>query len=133
MCYPVTVCQDVPTLGHLGAWGTLVWLSILLIYSRNIAAQTPPDVLPAPRAPPSGLTPLLTVTSPSHDISRTHLEVFADGWDVRVTDLHSTNGTLLVAPGGAMRTMDPGETATVELGTSLELADGVSVLIDFPQ
>jgi hypothetical protein len=76
---------------------------------------------------------LLTVTSPSHDISRTHLEVFASGWDVGVTDLHSTNGTVLVAPDGAIRTMDPGETAGVELGTSLELADGISVLIDFPQ
>ncbi|HEY0238154.1 MAG TPA: FHA domain-containing protein, partial [Friedmanniella sp.] len=76
---------------------------------------------------------LLTVTSPSHDISRTHLEVFASGWDVGVTDLHSTNGTVLVAPDGSIRTMDPGETAIVELGTSLELADGISVLIDFPQ
>jgi hypothetical protein len=76
---------------------------------------------------------LLTVTSPSHDISRTHLEVFASGWDVGVTDLHSTNGTVLVAPDGSIRTMDPGETAVVELGTSLELADGISVLIDFPQ
>ncbi len=76
---------------------------------------------------------LLTVTSPSHDISRTHLEVFASGWDVGVTDLHSTNGTVLVAPDASIRTMDPGETAIVELGTSLELADGISVLIDFPQ
>jgi hypothetical protein len=76
---------------------------------------------------------LLTVTSPSHDISRTHLEVFASGWDVGVTDLHSTNGTVLVAPDASIRTMDPGETAVVELGTSLELADGISVLIDFPQ
>ena len=76
---------------------------------------------------------LLTVNSPSHDISRTHLEVFASGWDVGVTDLNSTNGTLLVAPDGSTRAMAGGETATVELGSSLELADGVSVLIDFPQ
>ena len=76
---------------------------------------------------------LLTVTSPSHDISRTHLEVFASGWDVAVTDLHSTNGTVLVGPDGSVRTMEPGETAGVALGTSLELAEGISVLIDFPQ
>ena len=76
---------------------------------------------------------LLTVTSPSHDISRTHLEVFASGWDVGVTDLHSTNGTVLVTPDGTIRTMDPGETAWVALGTSLELADGISVLIAHPQ
>ena len=76
---------------------------------------------------------LLTVNSPSHDISRTHLEVSASGWDVAVTDLNSTNGTVLVAPNGSMRTMGSGETSTVALGTSLELADGISVLIDFPQ
>ncbi|MGI3786644.1 MAG: FHA domain-containing protein, partial [Janthinobacterium lividum] len=76
---------------------------------------------------------LLIVTSPSHDISRTHLEVFASGWDVGVTDLNSTNGTVLVSPDASIRTMEPGETAVVELGTSLELADGISVLIDFPQ
>jgi hypothetical protein len=29
--------------------------------------------------------------------------------------------------------MGPGESAVVELGTSLELADGISVLIDYPQ
>lgn len=76
---------------------------------------------------------LLTVTSPSHDISRTHLEVFASGWDVGVTDLHSTNGTVLVTPDGTVRTLEPGETAWAVLGTSLELADGISVLIDRPQ
>ena len=76
---------------------------------------------------------LLTVTSPSHDISRTHLEVFAVGWDVAVADLHSTNGTLLVAPDGSTRVLAGGETVVVELGSSLELADGISVLVDFPQ
>ena len=76
---------------------------------------------------------LLTVTSPSHDISRTHLEVSAAGWDVVVTDLHSTNGTVVVPPGGAPRVMDPGESTPVALGTVLELADGITVLIDFPQ
>lgn len=76
---------------------------------------------------------LLTVNSPSHDISRTHLEVFASGWDVEVVDLNSTNGTLLVGPDGSTRTLAGGESVTVELGSSLELAEGVSVKIDFPQ
>ena len=76
---------------------------------------------------------LLTVTSPSHDISRTHLEVFTVGWDVGVADLHSTNGTVLVRPDGSSRVLGAGETVVVELGSSLELADGISVLVDFPQ
>jgi pSer/pThr/pTyr-binding forkhead associated (FHA) protein len=77
---------------------------------------------------------LLTVPSPDQDISRTHLEVAPDGWRVLVTDLHSTNGTLLVPPGGRdQRLLPPGEAVAVELGSVLELADGVSVLVDVPR
>jgi FHA domain len=77
---------------------------------------------------------LMTVPSPSHDISRTHLEVAPEGWSVVVTDLHSTNGTTLVRPGGIDRQPLPaGEAIPVELGSVVELGDGISVLIDFPQ
>jgi hypothetical protein len=75
---------------------------------------------------------LLTVPSPGQDISRTHVEVAPDGWRILVTDLHSTNGTLLIPPGGQEgRLLTPGEPVAVELGSVLELADGVSVLVDF--
>ena len=77
---------------------------------------------------------LMTVTSPNHDISRTHLEVAAEGWQIVVTDLNSTNGTVLVRPGAVDRQqLTPGEPVTVQLGSVMELGDGVSVLIDFPQ
>ena len=77
---------------------------------------------------------LLTVPSPGHDISRTHLEVAPEGWRILVTDLHSTNGTVLVAPGSKQRRLlPPGESVPVELGSVLELADGVSVLVDLPR
>ncbi len=77
---------------------------------------------------------LMTVPSPAHDISRTHLEVAPDGWQIAVTDLNSTNGTVLVRPEGVDRQqMAPGETILVQLGTVVELGDGISILIDFPQ
>jgi FHA domain-containing protein len=77
---------------------------------------------------------LMTVPSPGHDISRTHLEVAPEGWSVVITDLHSTNGTILVRPGGVDRQPLPaGEAVPVELGSVVELGDGISVLIDFPQ
>jgi hypothetical protein len=77
---------------------------------------------------------LMVVPSPGHDISRTHLEVAVEGWTVTVTDLHSTNGTILVRPGGVDRQPLPaGEAVPVELGSVVELGDGISVLIDFPQ
>ncbi len=76
---------------------------------------------------------LLTVVSPGHDISRTHLEVTVAGWQVEVTDLHSTNGTILVGPGGAREDLAPGQPLVAELGSVVELGDGVSILIDLPQ
>jgi hypothetical protein len=76
---------------------------------------------------------LLTLPSPGHDISRTHVEIVPDGWQVAVTDLHSTNGTVLIDPGGARQQLTPGEAVQVQLGSVIELGDEVSVLIDFPQ
>jgi len=77
---------------------------------------------------------LMTVSSPGHDISRTHLEVAPEGWSIVVTDLHSTNGTILIRPGGIDRQpLRAGEAVPVELGSVVELGDGISVLIDFPQ
>jgi hypothetical protein len=83
----------------------------------------------------SSQTPrLMTVPSPNHDISRTHLEVSPDDWQVVVTDLNSTNGTILVPPGaGDGQQLAPGEPIPVQVGSVMELGDGVSVLIDFPQ
>ena len=61
---------------------------------------------------------LMTVPSPGHDISRTHLEVAPDGWQVVVTDLNSTNGTMLVRPGGVDRQqLKAGEPVLVQLGS----------------
>jgi hypothetical protein len=77
---------------------------------------------------------LMTVASPNYDISRTHLEVVPQDWQVVVTDLNSTNGTVLVRPGAVDRQqLAPGEPVPAQLGSVIELGDGVSVLIDFPQ
>lgn len=85
---------------------------------------------PAERGP--GPVRLLTVPSPGHDISRTHLQVAVDGWQVTVTDLHSTNGTLLVDRDGR-RSLPPGQPVPVVAGDVLELAEGVSVTVTDPR
>ena len=86
---------------------------------------------PAERGP--GPVRLLTVPSPAHDISRTHLQVEVEGWTVTVTDLHSTNGTLLVAADGGRRSLPPGQPVPVAAGDVLELAEGVSVTVTGPR
>lgn len=75
---------------------------------------------------------LLTVPSPSQDISRTHVLVAPERDAVLVTDLHSTNGTTVVRPGpGVERLALPsGQSVTVEVGSVLELGDEVAILID---
>lgn len=77
---------------------------------------------------------LLRVPSPGQDISRTHLLVSPDDWEIRLTDLHSTNGTTIIRPGAGTDRLKlrPGDPLAVSVGTLVELGDGVSVLVDGP-
>lgn len=77
---------------------------------------------------------LMRVPSPGQDISRTHLLVTPDEWEIRLTDLHSTNGTVIVRPGPGVDRLQlrPGEPLAVTVGTVVELGDGVAVLVDGP-
>jgi hypothetical protein len=75
---------------------------------------------------------LLPIPSPNSDISRTHLKVAVKDWDIVATDLHSTNGTMLVRPGQAPVRMMPGTPVTVEPGTILDLGDGGVITIRLP-
>ncbi len=75
---------------------------------------------------------LLPIPSPNSDISRTHLKVSVRDWDIVATDLHSTNGTMLVRPGLAPVRMMPGTPVTVEPGTILDLGDGGVITVGLP-
>lgn len=69
---------------------------------------------------------LLRVDSPHQDISRTHVEVRIDDWDVLLLDL-STNGTRLVRPGQEPLLLHRGEPVPVLPGCVIELGDGVTL------
>ncbi|HEX8487454.1 MAG TPA: FHA domain-containing protein [Propionibacteriaceae bacterium] len=81
-----------------------------------------------------GAPKLVTVLSPNADISRTHLQIEPDAGRVVVTDLNSTNGTVLVRPevGVLPERLPAGQAVTVPLGSVLELGDGVSVQVEPP-
>jgi hypothetical protein len=91
------------------------------------------------RAPESsrfgfGETPrLVTVPSPQQDISRTHVEIKPEGDSVLVTDLRSTNGTVVVLPGSPPRRLHPGESVPVPPGTVVDLGDGVTAVVGLPE
>ncbi|WP_144276918.1 FHA domain-containing protein [Parenemella sanctibonifatiensis] len=70
----------------------------------------------------------LTVPSPGHDISRTHLKISLDGWDVVATDLHSTNGTALKTRDGD-EPLIAGQPMPLPIGSVLDLGDDVTITV----
>jgi hypothetical protein len=68
---------------------------------------------------------VVRLPSADGDISRTHLRVTLDGWHVLVTDLNSTNGTLVTLPGRDPEQLRRGETVPIRLGTVVTLTEGI--------
>ena len=80
-----------------------------------------------PRAPRVSLVPaprLVTVPSPGGEVSATHLELREAGRAVVLTDLRSTNGTIVHVPGAPGRVLIGGESAVVFPGTLIDIGDG---------
>ncbi len=73
----------------------------------------------------------VTVASPHHEISSTHLEIRpgagADHGSAVVTDLGSTNGTVLVQPGLPPEDLQAGIAMSLIPGAILDLGDGVTI------
>ncbi len=74
---------------------------------------------------------LVQVTSPQQEISATHLEVrpaaAGDEGVAVVTDLGSTNGTILMWPTSRSESLQPWVPVAVPAGAVLDLGDGVTV------
>jgi hypothetical protein len=78
----------------------------------------------APRIPGRELPRLVRVSSPLNEVSGTHLEVRQDGASVVVTDLRSTNGTVVRMPGARPLKLRQGESVVVRPGTLVDIGDG---------
>ena len=76
---------------------------------------------------------IVKLPSGDGEISRTHLEVSLDGWRVLVTDLKSTNGTLVTLPGRDPERLRPGEPFQIQPGTVVILADDIYFRYEEPQ
>ena len=68
---------------------------------------------------------VVKLPSADGDISRTHLRVTLSGWHVLVTDLNSTNGTLITLPDRDPQQLRPGEPVPIRPGTVVTLAEGI--------
>ncbi len=60
-------------------------------------------------------------------VSRRHLQIELDGWDVVARDLDSRGGTTIAPPGRDPRRMAPGDAYVLESGTVLDLAQVYAV------
>lgn len=79
---------------------------------------------------------LVTVPSPMHEISSTHVEVRpgsgADHGSAVVTDMGSTNGTVLVQPGLPPEDLKPGIAVQLIPGAIINLGDGLTIQVTRP-
>ena len=77
-----------------------------------------------PRIPLGSMPRLVRVPSPLKEVSATHLEVRQRGTSDVVTDLKSTNGSIVTIPGSAPRKLRQGESVVVSPGTLVDIGDG---------
>lgn len=103
-----------------------------LSFSHGLLVELDRPVLVgrAPESTAGSEAQLVAVPSPKQDISRTHCEIRLDGEDVLVTDLRSTNGTVVSRPGQVPHRLHPGEGTSASAGSRIDLGDGVVILVE---
>ncbi|WP_285726604.1 FHA domain-containing protein [Psychromicrobium xiongbiense] len=91
---------------------------------RSIIVGRQPSVS---RVQGHGVPRLVQVLSEAGDISRSHVEIRIEGWEVTLVDLKATNGTVLVRQGQAPRRLGQGEQALLLDGDIAELGENLSM------
>jgi hypothetical protein len=94
---------------------TVVWLDAVSYVGRRPSS---------PRIVHGQMPRLVRVPSPGHEVSSTHIEVRQLGASVVVTDLRTTNGSVVFPPAGVPRKLRQGESVVVPPGTLVDIGDG---------
>lgn len=123
--------------GPVGSIGRLVPRPVLAIIRSSFGASleltTPILIGRAPDTRGDTSVQIMKVPSPNTDISRSHLRVQGNEWNIEVMDLNSTNGSVLAVPGRPPVQLVPGQATVVPLGTIVDLGDGIQIRIDPPR
>ena len=93
--------------------GRVIALSGTLLIGRSPRAD---------RTDGDGIPTLVEIDD--RDVSRTHVRIRTEGWQVLLEDLGSTNGTVFTAVGTGPRRIRPGETVLVTDGAVADLGTG---------
>ena len=117
--------QPPPPAAHLPA-------AILLTAAGERVALTGPMLIGRAPASDSG-EQLLRVPSPNHDISRTHLRIAPKNGRFEVTDMNSTNGTIVVFPDGRSVHLVQGQSIDLVIGGAIDLGDAQTISLLAPQ
>ena len=108
-----------------------------LTLSTGAAIEVAGDVVVgrAPQVQRGGdphIVALVTVPSPQHMVSRSHLILTTSGWSILAQDLGSANGTVLARPGATPVLLGSGMPTPVFMGDLMDVGDGVTLRIDPP-
>ena len=106
------------------------WHRIRINRQEPIPLNTPAVIGRSPVSPRiavGGLPRLVPVPSPGREVSNTHVELRQQGSSVIVTDLRSTNGTIVSIPGSPSQKLRQGESLVVSAGTVVDIGDGNTV------
>ncbi|MDL5350824.1 FHA domain-containing protein [Microbacterium sp. zg-YB36] len=99
--------------------------AVLLPDGRSIPLQGTVLIGRSPRADRTAGDAIPTLVSiDDRDVSRTHVRIHVEGWQVLLEDLGSTNGTVFTAVGTGPRRVRPGEPVLVTDGAVAELGTG---------
>lgn len=111
-----------PSLGRLiMSTGEIIELDRDVVFGRN-----PKDLHRTGRSD----VRVVAVESAEQDISRTHCEIRVDGWDARVRDLGSQNGTFLTHVGQSAKRIDQARPEILRCGDVITLAQSISIRLE---
>lgn len=107
-----------------------------LIFSTGEIVSLDRDVVvgrrPSAKSQEGRLDPrLVALPSPNREISRNHCEIRVDGWDIRIRDLGSNNGTFLTREG--QEPLRVGEAFPVILrnGDTIDLGESITIRLEY--
>ena len=103
-----------------GAWRLELADGQRLVVERSLVLGRDPASVPArPHAMP------VAIVDPAKSVSKTHAIIDLEGAELSITDLHSTNGVLVVDPQGGELDLAPGARAVLQPGSRVELGSFV--------